>query len=326
MYVTHLSLDEIRVDPDKNPRKGMDDKAIEELMASIVATRELSGTQKTLLQPITVRELPKSEATGKEKYELRLGYRRYEALRRLYEKTTAAHDYGWANRPECMVDDHDPDDETDHATQAFTLIENVQREAMTPIDEAQAIQRLITEHGLRQKDVVGLLGKSKGWVSQRLKLLKTAPEVQEALGQGTIGQAAGRQLARLEKKTDQKNLLELGEELGWSEEDWQGAVEQIMAGELDPKKALADHKTNAKEAAKAKEEPKPEEQPPSSDDGGTFSNVEWVIAREPAQVKRASEDLEFDHDTQKDDYARGALDALLWLVGLRDRAPGSKED
>lgn len=324
MLLKVLSLDEIRVDPGKNPRARADDAAIEELMDSITSVRELSGTQKVLLQPLVV--VPLSESGGKEKYELRLGYRRYEALRRLADKNR---DNVWATRPEVLIDDHDPDDEEDHATQAFALIENIQREPMSPIDEARAIQRLIADHGLRQKDVCVLLGKSKGWVSQRLKLLKTDPAVQEALGAGDVGQAVGRQLSRLTSKKDQKSLLELGQLSGWQESDWIAAVDEVLAGTFKPKEELKRKKAEAREKKVEGEEETPsreEEKKEGEPTIATFTNATWHYRREPQEVKRVTEDLEFDGDEKSDPYVRGALDTIRWLVGLREKPPGANGD
>ncbi|MEV0093551.1 ParB/RepB/Spo0J family partition protein [Streptomyces sp. NPDC050738] len=77
------------------------------------------------------------------------------------------------------------------------LIENVQRDDLTELEQAQAIQGLIGSYGYSQRDVAGRIGKSQGFVSQRLSLMRLRPELQEALAEGLLSVEDARRIARL---------------------------------------------------------------------------------------------------------------------------------
>jgi ParB family transcriptional regulator, chromosome partitioning protein len=88
------------------------------------------------------------------------------------------------------------------------LIANVQREDFTPLAEALALQELMEVHG-NQQDVAAAIGKSQGFVSQRLGLLKLEMPLQEALAAGALPIENARQLARLDPAAQQAGLAEI---------------------------------------------------------------------------------------------------------------------
>lgn len=77
------------------------------------------------------------------------------------------------------------------------LIENIQRSDLDPLEEANGIRDLMAEEGLSQRGVAELLGKSQGWVSQRLVLLKLIPELQQAITNGTLKIEDAREIGKL---------------------------------------------------------------------------------------------------------------------------------
>lgn len=279
-----IPLHEIKVDLSKNPRKDIHGSAISELQDSIKAVRELSGTHKTLLQPVVVRAISDPEY----KYELRVGFRRYTALQQLYDSNPVR--YPWANKIPAVIDDHDPDDEETASDIAFALIENLQRTDMTPVDEANALHAMLDDFNLKQKDIAAMLGKSKGWVSQRLKLSKLSPAVQTAVAEEKIGHAAARQLSRIEDKKAQEQTLKDGLKEGWQEDDWKSAVNQKR------------RKTTSSDTDDTTS--------PST----TTETQAYTVKRAPGEIKKMQEFAEFE--ASETPYEQGVSNALLWVLGL----------
>ncbi|MER5424384.1 ParB/RepB/Spo0J family partition protein [Streptosporangium roseum] len=77
------------------------------------------------------------------------------------------------------------------------LIENIQRSDLDPLEEANGIRDLMEEESLSQRGVAELLGKSQGWVSQRLVLLKLVPELQQAVTDGVLKIEEAREIGKL---------------------------------------------------------------------------------------------------------------------------------
>lgn len=82
-------------------------------------------------------------------------------------------------------------------TDEDALIENVQRDDLTELEQAQAIQGLITSYGYSQRQVATRIGKTQGFVSQRLSLMKLREDLQEALADGRVSVEDARRIARL---------------------------------------------------------------------------------------------------------------------------------
>lgn len=175
------------------PRRSFDETALAELAASIKA----SG----LLQPLVVR------ANGGT-YELIAGERRWRAVQQL----------GWATVP-VVVKEAD-----DRALLTLALIENLQRDDLTPIDEATGYQRLMEEFTLPQAEVARLVGKDRSTVSNSLRLLKLPPEVQTMLEQRELTEGHARALLAL---ADAQEIVRLAREVaeqGWSVRETEARV------------------------------------------------------------------------------------------------------
>ena len=134
-----IPLSDISLDPDQ-PRKKLDEEKLEELAASI--------RNKGVIEPVTVRIIDDG-------YMVVTGERRYKA----------AQQAGLEEIP-CIIK-HLSDEEV----LAYQLIENLQREDLSPIDEATALKKL-AETGLNQSEVAKLIGKSQPYISKLLKILE----------------------------------------------------------------------------------------------------------------------------------------------------------
>lgn len=153
------------------PRTRMDEGALNELAASIKA--------QGLMQPILVRPVgDRSES----KYEIIAGERRFRA----------AQIAGLAEVP-VLVKDVD-----DQAAAAMALIENIQREDLNPLEEAQGIHRLITDFSFTHEQAAGAVGRSRSAVSNLLRLLNLAKPVQTMLMAGDIDMGHARALLSAE--------------------------------------------------------------------------------------------------------------------------------
>ena len=155
------------------PRTRMDEGALYELAESIKA--------QGIMQPILVRKLASGDNAGK--YEIIAGERRFRA----------AHLAGLSKVP-VLVRDVD-----DHATAAMALIENMQREDLNPLEEAQGLQRLINEFGLTHEQAAQAVGRSRSATSNLLRLLNLADPVQTMLLAGDIEMGHARALLALER-------------------------------------------------------------------------------------------------------------------------------
>ncbi|MFI7005883.1 ParB/RepB/Spo0J family partition protein [Streptomyces sp. NPDC050145] len=123
------------------------------------------------------------EAVGPAPYVVLHGHRRLAAARMA----------GLDEVPVLVRDDASRSDED-------ALIENVQRDDLTELEQAQAIQGLISAYGYSQRQVAARIGKTQGFVSQRLSLMKLREDLQEALADGRVSVEDARRIARLPRE------------------------------------------------------------------------------------------------------------------------------
>ncbi len=155
------------------PRTRMDEGALYELAESIKA--------QGIMQPILVRQLVQGDKAGK--YEIIAGERRFRAARLA----------GLDSVPVLVRDVND------QAAAAMALIENMQREDLNPLEEAQGLQRLIREFGLTHEQAAQAVGRSRSAASNLLRLLNLAEPVQTMLMAGDIDMGHARALLSLDK-------------------------------------------------------------------------------------------------------------------------------
>ncbi len=155
------------------PRTRMDEGALYELAESIKA--------QGIMQPILVRRLEAGDNAGK--YEIIAGERRFRASK-----------LAGLDRVPVLVREV-----PDESAAAMALIENIQREDLNPLEEAQGLQRLVKEFGLTHEQAAQAVGRSRSAASNLLRLLQLAEPVQTMLMAGDLDMGHARALLALEK-------------------------------------------------------------------------------------------------------------------------------
>lgn len=162
----NIPIKSIKPNPNQ-PRQEMDPQALKELTLSIM--------EYGLMQPITVRQVRPFE------YELIAGHRRLEACKSL----------GLAYIPAIVM----CASETDSAV--LSLVENIQRENLNYMEEAEAFAALVNEHGLTQEELADKLGKNQSTIANKIRILKLSPEVREILTENNLTERHARALLKL---------------------------------------------------------------------------------------------------------------------------------
>ncbi|MDB5883268.1 MAG: parB [Ramlibacter sp.] len=155
------------------PRTRMDEGALYELAESIKA--------QGIMQPILVRQVAAGANAGK--YEIIAGERRYRAAKLA----------GLDSVPVLVRD------VPDESAAAMSLIENIQREDLNPLEEAHGLQRLVKEFGLTHEQAAQAVGRSRSAASNLLRLLNLADPVQTMLMAGDLDMGHARALLALER-------------------------------------------------------------------------------------------------------------------------------
>ena len=213
--VQQIPLHEIQANR-YQPRHEFDESALEELKESIV--------QHGVLQPILVRQLPAGKG-----YELVAGERRFRASRLAGLETVPA-----LVRPL-----------SDAASTEIALIENLQREDLNAIEEANAYRNLLQNFGLTQEALAERVGRSRSHITNMMRLLKLDVHVQEYLANGSLSMGQARPLVVLTNAALQREAADI-----------------IMARECSARQAeelVKRLQKNAEEKAEAKEAESPGE-------------------------------------------------------------------
>ena len=166
--VNKVKINNIKPNPDQ-PRRDFDKKSLEELSLSI--------KNKGIITPITLRK------SGKD-YEIVAGERRWRAAKKANLKSIPAYIIDIKNNSEMMQ---------------VALIENIQREDLNAIEEAEGYAILNSKHGLSHDEIANTIGKKRTTISNALRLLKLPPEIRKSIREGKISAGHGR--AILQKKT-----------------------------------------------------------------------------------------------------------------------------
>lgn len=167
-----------RIVPNRyQPRQVFDSSKITELAESI--------DEHGLLQPIVVRPIEENM------YEIIAGERRFRALQSLHKSQAD------------VIIRHMNDEET----AVVALIENIQRENLSAVEEAEAYKKLLEIGGTTQSELAKSLGKSQSFIANKLRLLKLAPRVINRLREGKITERHARAVLSL-KEDDQEKLIE----------------------------------------------------------------------------------------------------------------------
>lgn len=175
-----VTLNISEIEPNRSqPRKKFDEKALSELAESI--------SKHGLLQPLLVRPLTLGG------YQIVAGERRYRACQMA----------GLKDIPVIIRELGDTE------TMELALIENLQREDLTPLEEAEGYNVLMTEHGFTQDEVAQSVGKSRPAVANALRLLKLPNSIADYLKEGKISAGHARALLSLDNEKDMLELADL---------------------------------------------------------------------------------------------------------------------
>ncbi|HTS14408.1 MAG TPA: ParB/RepB/Spo0J family partition protein [Candidatus Sulfotelmatobacter sp.] len=172
-----VPVDRIEANPDQ-PRTRWDEAALEDLAASI--------REHGVLQPVLIRPLDGG------RYQLVAGERRWRAAKKAGLQTVPA-----------MIEEIDDDTALEIA-----IIENLQREDLSPLDEALMFERMTADHGYSVRKLAQKLGKDKGYIENRLRLADAPPEVQQlvSLRKDTLSHAY--ELLKVEDPRKRRRLAE----------------------------------------------------------------------------------------------------------------------
>ncbi len=170
-------LSQIIANP-KQPRKEFDPGGINELAASI--------EEYDLLQPLIV-----TPSASGDTYILVAGERRFRALKQIGRKDAPV-----------VIRDADELKQLE-----ISIIENIQRKDLSPIERANSFERLVNEFNLSQVDAAKKLNVSRSALANTIRLLQLPPEAQKSLNKGEITEGHARAILALDNKNDQINLL-----------------------------------------------------------------------------------------------------------------------
>jgi ParB family chromosome partitioning protein len=175
--VKYISIHDVR--PNANqPRKTFDEEKIAELAASI--------RENGIIQPLIVRKKGKA-------YEIVAGERRWRASVKAELKEVP-----------CIVRDID-----DEQNMLLAIVENMQREDLNPLEEAEGLNQMIATYGLTQEQVSRSVGKSRPYIANSLRLLKLPEDIKALISEGTISAGHGRALLSVEDEERQKKLTDM---------------------------------------------------------------------------------------------------------------------
>ena len=197
--VVYIGINDIK--PNANqPRKNFDEEKIEDLASSIVSHG--------IIQPLIVRK----STVG---YEIVAGERRYRAARKA----------GLKQIP-CIVREF-----TDKENMLIAIIENMQREDLDPVEEAEGLNQMIKTYGLTQEEVSKSVGKSRPYITNSLRLLNLSEKIKAMLATGTISSGHGRALLSVKDDKKREDLAKRIEKEGLSVRE----TEKICASIENPK-------------------------------------------------------------------------------------------
>lgn len=176
--LSRININDIK--PNENqPRKTFDPEKIEDLANSI--------KEHGVIQPLVVRKAENG-------YEIVAGERRWRAAR----------EAGLIEVP-CVVREL-----TDEQNMLFAIIENMQREDLNPIEEAEGLQRMITNFGMTQSEISKSVGKSRPYITNSLRLLKLPEEIKDMMVDGSLTTGHGRALITIE---DEEKAVEIAKKV-----------------------------------------------------------------------------------------------------------------
>lgn len=205
LNIVNIPLDEIQPNI-YQPRKDFNDESLDELTNSIKSYG--------VLQPIVVRR------TGRTGYEIIAGERRWRACRKA----------GLKEIPAIVKDAKDSD------TAILALIENIQRENLNFLEEAEGYRQLIQECGVTQEQLAIKMGKSQSTIANKMRILKLSPDIMSIISQEKLSERHARSLLKLPDENLQKQILNQVVEKNLSVRQTEELIERTIERINDDKK------------------------------------------------------------------------------------------
>ncbi|MCR5481759.1 MAG: ParB/RepB/Spo0J family partition protein [Clostridia bacterium] len=203
-------IDINKIKPNENqPRKHFNEEKLEELAASI--------KNHGVIQPVILRKVENG-------FEIVAGERRWRAARKA----------GLREIPGVVRV------LTDEQNMLLAIIENMQREDLNPIEEAEAVSQMIGTYGFTQEEVSKSIGKSRPYITNSLRLLKLSEDVRAMVREGRLSAGHARALITIE---DEKKQLELAKKA--ADEGLSVRETERLSNDSKPKKAARPRKKNA---------------------------------------------------------------------------------
>lgn len=202
--IIYLDINDIT--PNENqPRQIFDDEKIDELASSI----ETYG----VIQPIILRKMDKG-------YEIIAGERRWRAARKAKLKHIP-----------CIIKTL-----SDEEHMIISIIENMQRENLNPIEEAEALEQMVEKYGMSHEEVSKSVGKSRAYITNSLRLLKLTPAVRQMILDGKLTNGHGRAIVAIESEETQEKIGKTAYEQGLSVREVEKVVQDIKNPKKKPEK------------------------------------------------------------------------------------------
>ena len=220
--IVELDLDRLIPNP-RQPRTVIDEQKLDELAQSIRANG--------VIQPIVVRKSRTMASSGGDQYEIIAGERRWRAAQRA----------GLLRVP--VVVREVPDDKL----LEVALIENIQRENLNPIEEAQAYRRLADDHRLSQDQMAVAVGKDRATIANYMRLLKLPIEVRNDVAAGSLAMGHARALLGLADEAAQCRVARETVSRGLSVRETEALVRRENAPSAVPEPARPDANTRSAE-------------------------------------------------------------------------------
>lgn len=195
--VDTIAIENIKPNPNQ-PRKNFDEEALKELAASI----KVHG----VIQPIVLND------NGDGTYLIIAGERRFRASKIAGLKEIPA-----------IIKNY-----TDRQIKEISIIENLQREDLNPIEAARAIKQLMEEYKLTQEAVSERIGKSRSNIANTLRLLTLYPEVLDMVEQGSLSAGHARALVVVDNHLSQLKLANQAIKEKWNVRDLERAVKRVQ--------------------------------------------------------------------------------------------------
>lgn len=203
--ITRLSIHQIEPNREQ-PRRSFDEEALSVLAESI--------RQHGVITPLAVRKIDEN------RYQIVAGERRYRASRMA----------GLDELPVVILE------ASDLEALEMALVENLQREDLSPIEEAEAYRVLIEQYGLTQEQAAERVGRSRPAVANALRLLELPEDIKHMIASGTLSAGHGRALLPIKSERDRTQAAETVVARGLSVRQTEQWVKRLLAEEKPPKK------------------------------------------------------------------------------------------